>query len=163
MSKKQLSGLAKVLVFLSDILTSPAITSANVTIGVTALTKKYTRTLGTSFITEGFLSGDVVLIAGFVDGDSNGLKTIDTVASTYFTVVEAVGVNEGGTGDELVILSAREVSTAHGLNKTPALAFVTINSTVAEEHFTVTPGTHDAINCKFTVTPGLLYQVVAVA
>jgi len=163
MSKKQLSGLAKVLVFLSDILTSPAIGTGAMTISVTASTKKYTRTGGTSFVTQGFLSGDVVLIAGFADGDSNGLKTLDSVTSNYFTTIEATGINEAGGGNESAILTAREVSTAHGLNKTPALAFVTINSTVAEEHFTVTPGTHDAINCKFTVTPGLLYQVVAVA
>ncbi|KKK71766.1 hypothetical protein LCGC14_2910620 [marine sediment metagenome] len=71
-------------------------TGAGATIGVTQGTKRYTRTGGTSFLTLGFAVGDSVTIAGFVDGDSNGVKNLVTVTSTYITVKEAIGVDEAG-------------------------------------------------------------------
>jgi Na+/proline symporter len=60
------------------------------TITVTQATKKYAATgIGT-----GLAVGDTVLFAGFLDADSNGVKTAKTVAADEITVEEAVGANE---------------------------------------------------------------------
>lgn len=60
----------------------------------TATTKKYAAT----GIGAGFAVGDTVLVAGFSNTDSNGVKTIATIASddSYITVAEAIGADETG-------------------------------------------------------------------
>ncbi len=67
--------------------------TATATITTTQSTRTYSRAAG-SFVTDGFLPGDYVIIAGLVNSASNGRKTIATVAATTITTVEAIGANE---------------------------------------------------------------------
>lgn len=62
--------------------------------GTTATTKKYSAT----GIGSGFTVGDTVLVAGFSNTASNGVKTIATIAgdNSYITVSEAIGADEAG-------------------------------------------------------------------
>lgn len=61
-------------------------------------TKKYVRSTG-SWVTDGWAVGQQVLVTGFVDAVSNGVKTITaisttTIANDTITVSETVGANE---------------------------------------------------------------------
>lgn len=58
----------------------------------TATTKKYSAT----GINTGWSEDDIVYITGFSNTDSNGYKTIASIASGYITVDEAIGANETG-------------------------------------------------------------------
>ncbi len=67
--------------------------TATATITTTQSTRTYTRAAG-SFLTDGFLPGDYILVAGMVNAASNGRKTIATVSALVLTTVEAIGANE---------------------------------------------------------------------
>jgi hypothetical protein len=64
------------------------------TVATTASTKKYAA----SGIGSGFAVGDLIYVTGFSNTDSNGYKTIATIASdnSYITVDEAIGDDETG-------------------------------------------------------------------
>ena len=61
-------------------------------VNTTATTKKYAST----GIGSGLTAGEKVVIAGFSNADSNGTKTLATVAANEITVEEAIGANETG-------------------------------------------------------------------
>ena len=61
-------------------------------VNTTATTKKYAST----GIGSGLAVGEKVVIAGFSNADSNGTKTLATVAANEITVEEAIGANETG-------------------------------------------------------------------
>ena len=61
-------------------------------VNTTATTKKYAST----GIGSGLTAGEKVVIAGFSDADSNGTKTLATVAANEITVEEAIGADETG-------------------------------------------------------------------
>lgn len=58
----------------------------------TTATRKYAAT----GIGSGFAAGDKVVFAGFSNSDSNGTKTLATVAANEVTVEEAIGTGEAG-------------------------------------------------------------------
>jgi len=58
----------------------------------TEATRKYAATA----IGSGFAVGDKVVFAGFSNADSNGTKTLATVAANEVTVEEAIGAGEAG-------------------------------------------------------------------
>lgn len=106
------------------------------TIDVVAAAKTYTRT-GGSFVTDGFVAGQVVLCSGFANAGNNGYKTIDTVAATILTMTSATGlVNESGDNDERVLgpiistTTGEITSTAHGLLTGDGPMVVTSDDTV---------------------------------
>jgi hypothetical protein len=61
-------------------------------VNTTATTKKYAST----GIGSGLAVGEKVVIAGFSNADSNGTKTLATVAANEITVEEAIGADETG-------------------------------------------------------------------
>ncbi len=72
------------------------------TIDVVAAAKTFTRGSG-SFVTDGFLAGQVVTTSGFTNGGNNGTHTIATVSASVLTMTSATGlVNESGSGNERV-------------------------------------------------------------
>lgn len=66
-----------------------AVTTGSISLASTTGTNTITRTVG-SFITDGFLPGDEVLIAGFATGGNNGRTKILTVAALTITVAKAL-------------------------------------------------------------------------
>ena len=60
-------------------------------LGVTASTKKFTRSAG-SFITDGFRPGDIIRTSSFSNTANNGDWRVTAVTATELTVVEPTGV-----------------------------------------------------------------------
>jgi hypothetical protein len=62
-----------------------------------------TYTWASNFLTLRFKPGQTVTVAGFVDPDNNGTKTIVSVTATVMTVAETSGMaTEAGDGDEVI-------------------------------------------------------------
>lgn len=76
-------------------------TAAAQTIGVVQGTGIYTRSAG-DFVADGFVLGQTVTFAGFVNGGDNGAKVLTGVTTTTLTTATAGLVTEAGTGDETV-------------------------------------------------------------
>lgn len=74
------------------VFTAPTAVSG-VDLATTQGTKTYTRASG-SFSADGYRVGDIIIVAGFTNTESNGLKTIATVGTTTITVVEDIGADE---------------------------------------------------------------------
>jgi hypothetical protein len=69
-------------------------------IDVVAAARTFTRLSG-SFINDGFIEGENVLISGFTNGGNNGFHIIESVTALVITVTSATGlVDETGSGDE---------------------------------------------------------------
>lgn len=63
----------------------------------TVTTTTATRTYAATSIESGLAVGDKIVIAGCAQTNSNGTKTIESVATNSITVVEAIGTGEGPT------------------------------------------------------------------
>lgn len=96
--------------------------STAIQINVVAVAKTFTRLTG-SFITDGFIPGQIVTVSGFTNGGNNGAKTIATVSALVLTMSVSTGlVDETGGGDERAvgpIVTAGDdkffTSSAHGV------------------------------------------------
>lgn len=90
--------------------TAPA--TASTSLATNATGNKVVRTTG-SFITDGFMAGDVVTLAGFLTGGNNGVTTVLsvtalelTVAKTLVTDVAAAARTVTATGKKLKVGSS---------------------------------------------------------
>lgn len=89
-------------------ITVGTIDSGLVTINVVAAAKTYTRDAGGSgsFIADGFVAGQTVVLSGFTNAGNNGSKVIETVTATVLTMTVATGlVNESGDANERALFT----------------------------------------------------------
>ena len=78
-----------------------AMTAANVAVDGTLLT--FTRATG-SFLTDGFLAGQLITTTGFTNGGNNGMFVITAVTATVITCANAVGlVTEASTAGRTIV------------------------------------------------------------
>lgn len=96
--------------------------SGAINIDVTATSKRYTRGTG-SFVSDGFKTGDVITASGFNEAGNNGSKIIATVTPLIVTLAETgTLVDETGTGDEQLVMTAHVEDGLDGSLETPSFA-----------------------------------------
>lgn len=76
-------------------------TTGTVALAAVATGNKYTRSAG-SFVTDGFMPGDVVDVAGFATADNNGRTQVVSVSATELAVTKTL-VDEAEGADESIV------------------------------------------------------------
>lgn len=82
-----------------------AASTSGINLSWTSATKVIARATG-SWITDGFDVGDIVKVAGFANGATNGNKTVTALTALNMTVAEAGGADEATGAGRSVVLPA---------------------------------------------------------
>lgn len=85
-------------------------------------TSKFTRASG-SFITDGFIAGQKVIVAGFADTDNNATWTVQSVSATELVVIDpldVIGTEAAATGQTVKIQMIKQRVTGRAVNLTKA-------------------------------------------
>lgn len=118
--------------------TGTTATAASQTITAVASADTYTRGAG-SYLTDGFVVGDHIVIAGSASGNNNLVSKIESVTATVITVDDGYGGslsdNTGG-GDE-VITHAGEKITATSLGLSSITSVEVLSQEMHDNNFIV--------------------------
>lgn len=133
--------------FTNVVKVKPIIASSATTIAVAAVGKTFTRPAG-SFVTDGFVVGDVINVSGATAGGDNGNFVISTVAALVLTCTTATGlVDEAANAAIKVCLNTRPSFTmekAHMVNG----IFMPYTGCVVDG-FELSGKVNDAVEVKF--------------
>jgi hypothetical protein len=140
--------------------------TATATVTTSQSGKTYTRATG-SFVTDGFLPGDTIVVAGLVNSASNGRKTIAIVSALVITVIEAIGADETSVGSVSVTHTGKRLKVGTTLKTfTFERRFPTITqyqpftgTAVNQMSLSITPenmvtGSYDLIGMNFGALAG---------
>ena len=131
------------------------VTSGALTLTIAATAGTITRATG-SFITNGFIAGQVITLSGFTNAGNNVSKVIDTVAALTLTVTDTTGlVDETGDGDELVVVQLADFGwlSKQGVSiriSTAAASSGALTLTIAASAGTITRGSGSFVTDGFS-------------
>tara|TARA_R100001015_G_C4624984_1_gene183334 strand:- start:286 stop:867 length:582 start_codon:yes stop_codon:yes gene_type:complete len=110
-------------VAISSYRTGTTATAASQTITAASGGKTYTRTAG-SYLTDGFVVGDHVVVEGSAANNNDDVIKISALTATVLTTAQAVAANSGGGDEKFTHAGEKILASSLGLNTISSIELV---------------------------------------